>query len=209
MLDRRGASQVDERLQETLFIMAVTNSGLNPLIYGTVGRKQDFKKRLNALVRSSSWMHRLVKHACCCGFVYEHCCEPTDGRNSETVVITLNRPNGGSSRRSRLSRGHGQTSPCPHGTPTSPNLIRVPDTPRRSQVVTLRSTWRSNRSIISRLVTSLTKNGRNYQQGETIQELSSSGGSNMHECTECGSVVATQYIFPREQSFASQNCTQL
>jgi len=40
MFDRAGASKVDERLQDALFIMMVANSVINPLIYGTVGRKR-------------------------------------------------------------------------------------------------------------------------------------------------------------------------
>jgi len=35
MLDRESATKVDKRVQEALFIFAIANSVVNPLIYGT------------------------------------------------------------------------------------------------------------------------------------------------------------------------------
>ncbi|ODM91824.1 Gonadotropin-releasing hormone II receptor [Orchesella cincta] len=54
MLDRTGASQVDERLQEALFIMTVANSVINPFIYGTVGRKQRRRRKFRTPLLSVS-----------------------------------------------------------------------------------------------------------------------------------------------------------
>ncbi|XP_071535395.1 adipokinetic hormone/corazonin-related peptide receptor variant I-like [Panulirus ornatus] len=45
MFDRQSAEQVDKRLQDALFIMAVSNSCVNPLVYGTY--TINFRNELN------------------------------------------------------------------------------------------------------------------------------------------------------------------
>lgn len=44
MFDRESASKVDQAVQDGLFIMAVSNSCMNPLIYGSYTMKWPCKK---------------------------------------------------------------------------------------------------------------------------------------------------------------------
>jgi hypothetical protein len=49
MFDRESATLVDGRVQDALFIMAVSNSCMNPLVYGTYAMnfKQEFQRCLS------------------------------------------------------------------------------------------------------------------------------------------------------------------
>lgn len=53
MFDREGASQVDTHVQDALFIMAVSNSCVNPLVYGSYAI--DFKRECS---RCCAWSVR-------------------------------------------------------------------------------------------------------------------------------------------------------
>ncbi|CAL8100472.1 unnamed protein product [Orchesella dallaii] len=170
MLDRNGASQVDERLQEALFIMAVTNSVINPLIYGTVGRRQHCDKRFNSLFRSSSWTCRIFKFFCCC-CLCSVCCTDRD----RDRIIMMNRVN----VNSRAGLGGNEKS------------RRSRDLSPRSQVVTLR-TMRSNSDIVLRFIRSIGSSRRERQEdtmdkseciecGITSQYIVPEGGSGVSQ----------------------------
>nr|XP_045594359.1 adipokinetic hormone/corazonin-related peptide receptor variant I-like [Procambarus clarkii] len=72
MFDRESAEQVDKRLQDALFIMAVSNSCVNPLVYGTY--TINFRNELNrcfgrktkppVLARKSTGHHTAVSAEC-------------------------------------------------------------------------------------------------------------------------------------------------
>ncbi|CAH2049603.1 unnamed protein product, partial [Iphiclides podalirius] len=53
MVDRRSASQVSPQLQDMLFAMAVSNSCMNPLVYGSYA------------LRSNETLQKLIIKACC------------------------------------------------------------------------------------------------------------------------------------------------
>ncbi|CAH0587870.1 unnamed protein product [Chrysodeixis includens] len=53
MIDRQSASRVSPRVQDLLFVMAVSNSCMNPLVYGS------YTLDLKGLLR------RLLKKTCC------------------------------------------------------------------------------------------------------------------------------------------------
>lgn len=211
MVDRGGASQVDERLQEALFIMAVTNSVINPLIYGTVGRKQDCKKRLNALRRTSTCRHPVIQFLCCYCCLCKRCCDQPEHNNSETVVLTLNRINSRMRRNSRLSNGgspsmspspnlhqfrhhygHSQNSPLMDNRRNASPASSSPSPTTRNQIVTLKKTDNNNSGNAFRFVRNFV--GRSSAQRSTMNEELFI--QRKDDCIECGVPITLQYIVP-------------
>lgn len=189
---------MDERLQEALFILAVTNSVLNPLIYGTVGRKQDCKRRLHTLIHSNTWAHRLFKqvYCSCCG----RCCgESGENTNIESMVMTLNRTqatvgNRNSTRaRFGANSGKAQYNHCHHATHTEISEASPPQ-------------FRVNGGASLRINRGFANNNENG--GILRSRENHEVGMRKEFCVECPrNKVAVEYIFPERSISPFLNST--